>query len=241
MRALLLAGGRGTRLLPYTTILPKPLVPVGEMPIMEILLRALVRDGVTEVIVSVGYLAGLIEAYFGDGSQFDVKICYQHELDPLGTAGPLRLVADWRSDEPLLVLNGDLLTDLSFSRFITQYEETRPAIQVGTFRRIEKIDLGVLDVDDGENIHGYREKPTYSYDVSMGVYIVSGEVLQLIPTDHRFDMPELVLAALDRGLPVRAYRHDGLWLDIGRLDDHGRALELAAQNPHLFEGLRTPR
>jgi NDP-mannose synthase len=241
MRALLLAGGRGTRLLPYTTILPKPLVPVGEMPIMEILLRSLARDGVTEVVVSVGYLAGLIEAYFTDGSQLGVKICYQHERDPLGTAGPLRLLADWKPDESLLVLNGDLLTDLSFSRFVAQYEETYPAIQVGTFRRNEKIDLGVLDVDNRENILGYREKPTFSYDVSMGVYIVSGEVLQLIPPDQRFDMPQLVLAALDRGLTVRAYRHDGLWLDIGRPDDHGRALELVSKNPQRFEGLRKPR
>lgn len=240
MRALLLAGGRGTRLLPYTTILPKPLVPVGEMPIMEMLLRALARDGVTEILVSVGYLAGLIEAYFADGSRFGVKIRYQHELEPLGTAGPLRLVPDWRSNEALLVLNGDLLTDLSFSRFIGRYLESRPAVQVGTYRRVEKIDLGVLDVDDQESIRGYREKPIHSYDVSMGVYIISGEVLPVIPTGRRFDMPDLVLAALDRGLAVRAYRHDGLWLDIGRPDDHARALELVAQNPHLFEGLRVP-
>lgn len=221
-------------MLPYTTILPKPLVPVGEMPIMEILLRSLARHGVTDVIVSVGYLAGLIEAYFTNGSQLGMNIRYQHEFEPLGTAGPLRMVGDWGTGEPLLVLNGDLLTDLDFSRFMAQYAERRPAIQVGTFRRTEQIELGVLDVDDGENVRGYREKPVHSYDVSMGVYILSADVLQLIPEGRRFDMPDLVLAALGRGLPVRAFRHEGLWLDIGRADDHRRALDVAGEHPELF-------
>lgn len=241
MRALLLAGGRGTRLLPYTTVLPKPLVPVGEMPIMEILLRALARDGVTDVIVSVGYLAGLIEAYFADGSQLGTKIRYQHEFDPLGTAGPLRLVVDWGTTESMLVLNGDLLTDLDFSRFIREYSATEPAIQVGTFRRVERIELGVLEIDDGQNVRGYDEKPTHAYDVSMGVYVISGKVLDLIPAGQRFDMPDLVLATIARGLPVRAFRHEGLWLDVGRPDDHRRAQEVAAANPEVFQMSRAAR
>jgi NDP-sugar pyrophosphorylase family protein len=234
VRALLLAGGRGTRLLPYTTVLPKPLVPVGELPVMEILLRQLARHGVQDVIVSVGYLAGLIEAYFADGSRFGLRIRYQHEAEPRGTAGPLRLVEDWHPDEAMLIVNGDLLTDLDFGRFVDAWEQTRPAIQIGMFRRTEQVDLGVLDVTDEGHVTAYREKPTHHYDVSMGVYVIAQRAQQLVPGDARFDMPDLVRSAMERGEQVRAYRHTGLWLDIGRPDDHRRATELAAEHPERF-------
>jgi NDP-sugar pyrophosphorylase family protein len=232
---MLLAGGLGTRLLPYTTVLPKPLVPVGDSPVMENLLRQLAAHDVCDVTVSVGHLAGLIEAYFGNGSRFGVRITYQHETEPLGTAGPLRNLADWTADDAVLVVNGDLLTDLDFSSFIAAYELHRPAIQVGIVRREERIELGVLTVGEDGRVHAYEEKPLHVYDASMGVYILSGRVKAVIPDTGRFDMPRLVLGALDAGHEVRAWRHDGIWLDIGRPDDHRRAAELVSDNPNVFK------
>ena len=235
MRAMLLAGGLGTRLLPYTTVLPKPLVPVGDTPVMENLLRQLAAHGVRDITVSVGHLAALIETYFGDGSRCGLTIAYQHETEPLGTAGPLRALSDWKQDEAVLVVNGDLLTDLDFSGFIGAYERLRPAIQVGTFRREERIELGVLQVDAAGLVRAYEEKPVHTYDVSMGVYVISGPARDVIPPTGRFDMPDLILAALAAGHDVRAWRHEGIWLDIGRPDDHRRATELMAENPGAFK------
>lgn len=229
--AFLLAGGRGTRLLPYTTVLPKPLMPVGEVPVMELLLRQLARDGIRDVIVSVGHLAELIEAYFGDGARFGLRLRYQHEIEPMGTAGPLRYVECWGDSGALLVLNGDLLTDLSFADFSAHYTGSGAIAQVGTVRRTEHVQLGVLDLDDDGLVRGYSEKPIRTYDVSMGVYIISRAVRDLIPSEGPFDMPQLILAALARGLRVTSYRHEGVWLDIGRPEDHRLAVEMMAEDP----------
>lgn len=233
-RAFLLAGGRGTRLLPYTTILPKPLVPVGDLPVMEILLRQLARDGIREIIVSVGYLAGLIEAYFGDGSRLGVRLRYQREFEALGTAGPLRLVDDWGADESILVLNGDLLTDIDFAGFARAHVEAGAELQIGTYARQEQIELGVIEMDEECRVRGYLEKPVHTYQVSMGIYMISRRVVDLIPPAGRFDMPQLVLAALGRNHRVIGRAHAGLWLDIGRADDHRRAAELVASQPDRF-------
>jgi NDP-sugar pyrophosphorylase family protein len=237
VRALLLAGGLGTRLLPYTTVLPKPLVPVGDEPVMETLLRQLAAHGIRDVTVSVGHLAALIETYFGDGSRFGVTITYQHEPEPLGTAGPLRpQLAAMASDDAILVVNGDLLTDMDFSAFIDAYEQRRPAIQVGAIRREERVQLGVLSLDDAGLVRAYEEKPLHTYHASMGVYLVSAAAAGWLPTSGRFDMPDLILAALAAGQTVAAWQHDGIWLDIGRPDDHRRASELVAENPLAFKG-----
>lgn len=233
-RAFLLAGGRGTRLLPYTSVLPKALVPVGDLPVMEILLRQLARDGIREAIVSVGHLAGLIEAYFGNGSRLNLSIRYQREFEPLGTAGPLRFVDDWGESESLLVLNGDLLTDIDFAAFAAGQTASGADIQIGTYVREEKVDLGVIDVDESGRVRGYTEKPVHTYQVSMGIYMISHRVHALLPETGRFDMPQLVVAALAQNVRVAARRHDGLWLDIGRLDDHRRATELMAEQPLRF-------
>ena len=201
---------------------------------MEILLRQLARDGFRQVIVSVGYLAQLIEAYFGDGSRLNLTIQYQREFEALGTAGPLRLLGDWGDDESLLVLNGDLLTDMDFAGFAREHMKAGAAIHIGTCVRQEQIELGVVEVDGDCRVLGYTEKPVHSYQVSMGIYMISRRVLDLVPTNGRFEMPQLVLAAVARGQRVVACRHEGLWLDIGRADDHRKAVELMTTQPGRF-------
>jgi len=225
MRAVILAGGRGTRLAPYTTVLPKPLMPVGDAPILELLIRRLAAAGVSEVTLAVGHLAALIMAYFGDGSTWSVDISYSTEPEPLGTAGPLKLVAGL--DDTFLVLNGDLLTDLDFAALIAAHRASEAPATVGIYRRDVRFDLGVVDIDDQHRITGYHEKPVQAVLVSMGVYVLEPSVLPLIPTG-RFDLPDLVTALLAAGGTVNGFLHDGYWLDIGRPDDYERAQADAA-------------
>lgn len=221
MRAVILAGGRGTRLAPYTTVFPKPLMPVGDMPILEILVRQLRHAGVTRLTLAVGHLAALLQAYFGDGDRFGVPIDYSLEQEPLGTAAPLRLITGL--DETFFVMNGDLLTDLDFGAFVYAHRRAGAAMSVGAYRRDVRIDLGVLDVGPDDVITKYTEKPTHSFLVSMGVYVMEPSVLRHIPDREPFDLPELVKAVLGAGDVARAHVHDGYWLDIGRPDDYERA------------------
>jgi NDP-mannose synthase len=223
MRAIILAGGRGTRLAPYTTVLPKPLMPIGDMPILELLIRQLARRGVHHVTLAVGHLASLIMAYFGHGERFGVEIDYSLEDQPLGTAGPLGLIQGL--DETFLVLNGDLLTDLDFARMVTVHTSTRSVATVGIYAREVTIDLGVVETDSESMLCAYREKPSFCYDVSMGVYVLEPRVLGLIPPGQCFDLPSLVRALVGAKERVFGYRHDGYWLDIGRPDDYQRAQE----------------
>jgi NDP-sugar pyrophosphorylase family protein len=221
VRAVILAGGRGTRLAPYTTVFPKPLMPVGDMPILEILVRQLCQAGVTRLTLAVGHLAGLLQAYFGDGDRFGVPIDYSLEDEPLGTAAPLRLVPGL--DDTFLVMNGDLLTDLDFAAFVSAHLRGGAAMSVGAYQRDVRIDLGVLDVDPNNLITRYTEKPTYSFLVSMGVYVMEPSVLRHIPEQEPFDLPDLVRSVLGAGDVARVHLHNGYWLDIGRPDDYERA------------------
>lgn len=223
MRAIILAGGRGTRLAPYTTILPKPLMPIGDMPILELLIRQLRRRGVLRITLAVGHLAPLIMAYFGRGERFEVDIEYSVEETPLGTAGPLGLIQGL--DETFLVLNGDLLTDLDFTTMVDDHCSSGAAATVGVYGREVTIDLGVVEMDSDSMLCGYREKPSFHYDVSIGVYVFEPRVLGLIPKGERFDLPMLVQGLMAANEPVRGFRHNGYWLDIGRPDDYQRAQE----------------
>jgi NDP-mannose synthase len=223
VRAIILAGGRGTRLAPYTTILPKPLMPIGDMPILELLVRQLSRRGVHHVTLAVGHLASLIMAYFGHGERFGVEIEYSVEETPLGTAGPLGLIRGL--DETFLVLNGDLLTDLDFTTMVAAHRSSGAAATVGIYGREVTIDLGVVETDHESMLCAYREKPSFHYDVSMGIYVFEPKVLGLIPRDERFDLPMLVQALMAAKERVLGYRHRGYWLDIGRPDDYQRAQE----------------
>ena len=220
-RAVIMAGGRGTRLVPYTVSFPKPLMPIGDMPILELLIRRLRRQGVGHVTLAVGHLASLLMAYFGDGTSLGVQIEYSIEREPLGTAGPLSLVSGL--DETFLVMNGDLLTDLDLHSMVEAHRAAASLATVGLYRRSVTIDLGVVEAGPDGEVQRYVEKPVHEFLVSMGVYVFEPDVLQLIPSGTRFDLPDLVNAMLASGRRVTGYQHRGYWLDIGRPDDYGQA------------------
>ncbi len=230
--AIILAGGKGRRLLPYTTSFPKPLMPIGERPILEIVLRQLARDGFRHVTLAVGHLASLIEAYCGDGSQFGVTLQYLKEDKPLGTAGPLTRLPD--PPEHFLVMNGDLLTDISYTQLYQAHVADGATASIMTIRQDVPIDYGVLTADNDGTIITYEEKPTLQVTVSGGVYVFSRRVLDYIPADTNFDFPNLVQVLLDKGERVRSYEHHGFWLDIGRRDDYQKATKLFEQHREAF-------
>lgn len=229
---VILAGGLGTRLAPYTTVLPKPLMPVGRYPILEILLRQLAREGFQNVTLAVGHMAGLIQAYFKDGSDFGVSLTYSCETSPLGTAGPLALLP--ATTRNTLVLNGDLLTTLCFSDVVRYHEREHALATIGMTRRQETIDFGVIDTGAGNRIRDYREKPRTSHLVSMGIYVFSPEVRRFIPKGQRLDFPELVRRLMHANGNVLGYETDAYWLDIGRPADYERANQEFPQMESFF-------
>lgn len=223
MKAVVLAGGKGTRLAPYTKILPKPLMPIGDMPILEILLRQLQRAGVDEVVLTVGHLSGLFNAFFQDGSRWGLKVRYSHEDKPLGTAGPLSLVEGL--DDTFLVTNGDVLTTLNLHELLDFHRQTQAAATIATHIRRVNIDLGVIQFDVDDQVTGYIEKPTYEFRVSMGIYVFEPRVLKYVDYDQRLDFPDLVLRLLNGGERVMGYPFDGYWQDLGRPDDYEAAVQ----------------
>ncbi|MCK4856677.1 MAG: NTP transferase domain-containing protein [candidate division Zixibacteria bacterium] len=232
MKAVLLAGGEGSRLRPYTTVLPKPLMPVGNSPIAEIIVKQLKHYGVTEITFAVGYLNHLIETYFGDGSRWGVRINYLRENQPLGTAGPLTNLADFT--EPIIVLNGDILTDLDLSKLYRCHCDNTADITIATCDKKVNIDLGVLRSDESGAVVEYIEKPEYSFEVSMGIYVFSPTVLGFISAGVRFDFPDLVDELIKRKRLVKVYPFSGLWLDIGRDEDYRIAADLMKKNRSRF-------
>ncbi|MBI4472591.1 MAG: NTP transferase domain-containing protein [Acidobacteria bacterium] len=218
---VILAGGKGTRLMPYTTSLPKPLMPVGEYPILEILLRQLATQGFRNITLAVGHLAGLIQAYFKDGEDWGLDIKYSYETTPLGTAGPIAKLP--RYERAMLVLNGDLLTSLDFAKVVRFHYENNSIATIGTKRRIETVHFGVVEKMPNGHIVQYREKPSLDYLVSMGVYVFSAVVREFIPRSQKFDFPELVQRLLANGKKVLAYESEAYWMDIGRPDDYEKA------------------
>jgi NDP-sugar pyrophosphorylase family protein len=231
--AVLLAGGKGTRLRPYTAVFPKPLVPVGEFPIIEILVRQLFGAGFREFVISTGHSAALVQAYFADHPllRAGAAISFLHEHTPLGTAGPVRLVSDLPDN--FLVLNGDILTTLDFSALFESHCRSGASLTVATRARKVQIELGVIE-RDGVRIVGYKEKPTMAYEVSMGVYAYNRRALDLIPEQGRFDFPDLVLASIKAGAPVAAYPVDAEWLDIGNPDDYALAQDRVSADPGRY-------
>ena len=222
MRAVILAGGKGTRLLPYTTTIPKPLVPVGDMAIMEIVVRQLSRCGFNHITVAVNHQAQLIRAYFGDGRQWGVTIDYSMEDKPLSTMGPLKLIDDL--PDHFLVMNGDILTDLDYAGFYQSHVESGAIGTIATYKRKAKIDFGVLKYNGEKNlISGFVEKPVEHFCVSMGVYAFSREIMRFVPEEIPFGFDDLMLKLIAEQQDVRAHPFSGYWLDIGRPDDYDRA------------------
>lgn len=220
MQAIILAGGKGKRLRPYTSVLPKPLMPIGERPIMDILVRQLKNYGFDELIIAVGYLHHMIESYFGDGRDFGVKIEYSLESKPLGTAGPLALLKE-RLDQNFLVLNGDLLTTINFKDLYDNHIKSRASASIATFQREVKVDYGVIEADDDNFLEDYIEKPSLKYDVSMGINVLKKKDIEThLKMDQYLDIPNLMELLISNNQRVKCLRQSCLWLDIGRIEDY---------------------
>lgn len=223
-QAVILAGGKGVRLRPYTTLIPKPLVPIGDTySILEIVLRQLAGQGFTKATLAIGHMGQLIRAYVGDGLQWGIEVDYVEEDSPLGTIGPVLQILD-RLPDDFVLMNGDVLTNLDFADMLRYHRCFRAALTVATCAREHKVDFGVLDICD-RHITNFTEKPTLNYSVSMGVYAVSRRLLERYAAGLPFGFDELVLDLLDRGTPPQSYAFKGYWLDIGRPDDYDRANE----------------
>jgi NDP-sugar pyrophosphorylase family protein len=222
MKAIVLAGGKGTRLAPYYTyILPKPLMPIDHMPILEVLLRQMKAAGVDEVTLTVGHLAGLLKTFFQDGRQWDLNIFSSYEERPLGTAGALASVQGL--EDTFMVTNGDVLTNLDFRRLIDYHKTHGGIATIASHQRQVKIDYGVIKTNGDIVVAGYDEKPVIEYVVSMGVYIFEPAVLKYIPCNQYLDFPDLVLKLIAAGEKVISYAFDGYWMDLGRPDDYLQA------------------
>ncbi|MEV0438325.1 nucleotidyltransferase family protein [Streptomyces spectabilis] len=236
MHAVILAGGKGVRLRPYTTALPKPLVPIGDQhAILEIVLRQLSAAGFTSCTIAIGHLGHIIRAYVGSGSRWRLRIGYSTEESPLGTMGPLLTMRD-RLPEHFLVMNGDILTDLDFADVLRAHQESRAPLTIATYPREVHIDFGVLTTEE-RRVVAFTEKPSVDYRVSMGVYGVSRETLTSYTPGLPLGFDELVLDLLKAGNPPHAYEFDGYWLDIGRPDDYDRAnAEFTTHRSLLLKG-----
>jgi NDP-sugar pyrophosphorylase family protein len=231
VKAVVLAGGRGTRLAPFTSVLPKPLMPIGESSILEIVLRQLDASGISDVTLCVGYLSHLIKAVIGDQTKDGVNITYVHEQEALGTAGPLSLVPGL--DSTFVTMNGDVLTTLDYNDLIRHHRTQGNLLTIATRERPIKIDYGVLHLGvngSSTRVRAYIEKPEVTSVVSMGIYVLEPEALEYVPPGRFFDFPDLVQALLDADRVVGAYRHEGLWFDIGQRDDYEKAVAAWVEN-----------
>lgn len=230
--AVILAGGRGTRLRPYTIAIPKPLVPIGDYPILEIIIRRLAEQNFTRIIITVNHQAELIQAYFGNGEKWGIEIEYALESKPLGTMGPLKNISDL--PDQFLVTNGDVLTNLDYSQFLESHTKKGAIFTISAFERYNMIDYGVLHVDQQGFLVGFEEKPSLPYMVSMGVYAISREVLQYIPQDKLFGFDDLMHCLLRQNKQVNVELFDGYWLDIGRPSDYEQAINDFEEKRGLF-------
>lgn len=220
--AVILAGGRGTRLRPYTISMPKPLVPIADKPILEIIIIQLVKHGFQRVIIAVNHQADIIMAYFGTGEKWGVTIEYSLEDKPLGTMGPLKIIQDL--PEHFLVMNGDVLSDISYASFLEEHAKKGRIFSIASHKRIQKNDYGILETNGGI-LSGFQEKPEIQFVVSMGIYAVSRKTTEYIPADTYYGFDMLMRQFLDNDIKVGIHEHEGYWMDIGRPDDYMQAVE----------------
>ena len=233
-QAVVMAGGKGTRLHPYSALFPKPLMPLNDMPVLELLLRQMKCAGITDVILAVNHLSHLLEAFFRDGERLGLNIRYRLEDQPLGTAGALGAMLD-DLDEAFFVTNGDLLTTLNLQHMMAAHAEAGADISIGVFEREVKIDFGLIEIDERSRMTAYREKPKSTHFVSMGVYALSREAVRrhLTPNEY-LDMPNLITKVKAAGGDVACFHEDCVWLDIGRPDDFALAQQMFVSDRSLF-------
>jgi len=232
MKVIILAGGKGRRLFPYTVVLPKPLMPIGDFPVLEVILKQLKGCRLVDIIMTVGHLGNLIQTYFGDGSKLGVNIEYSFEDKPLGTVGPLTCLKNL--NQTFMVMNGDLLTTLNYLNLIEYHRKQNAIATVAAQKRWVDIDFGVIQKSKDESMAKYIEKPRLSYLVSMGIYVFEPEILNFIPGGGKFDFPDLMYVLLKKDKRVAVYNSDDFWLDIGRPDDYQRAVEEFEKNRKRF-------
>jgi NDP-sugar pyrophosphorylase family protein len=223
VRVVILAGGKGTRLLPYTVVIPKPLMPLGELPILEVIIRQLVRHGFDHITLAVNHHAKLIKAFFMDGAKWGTRIDYSIEDKPLSTMAPIRLIENLPDN--FMVMNGDILTDLDYEAFAAHHTSNGNLFTISSYARDHIVDYGVLETDGCGTLTTFSEKPRVHYEVSMGVYMLNRSVLEFIPVDQPYGFDDLMRDLLAAGRPAAVQRHDGFWLDIGRPDDYAIAVE----------------
>jgi NDP-sugar pyrophosphorylase family protein len=223
MQAIILAGGKGTRLKPYTTIFPKPLMPINDMPILEVVIRQLKKAGFKKITMAVGHLAELIEAFFNNGIKWGLDISYSREDIPLGTAGPLAMLDDL--DDTFLLMNGDVLSDLDYTDLVRFHHQQDAMATIAMYDKEVKIDLGILKTNEYHEIYDYIEKPMLTYQVSMGIYVFDKQVMKYIPQGKYFDLPDLVHNLIKAEEKIVGYHFKGYWRDIGRREDYEQAVE----------------
>ena len=221
-RAIILAGGKGSRLRPYTIVLPKPLMPIGDFPILEVVVRQLVRDGFEHISMAVNHQASLIRAFFGDGSKWSIKIDYYEEDEPMGTMGSLNKINDL--PENFLIMNGDILTDLNYREFYDNHSKNKSLFTIGAKKRLQPIDYGVLESNQKGFLQSFIEKPKKEYLVSMGIYMANKKIKTHIPNSF-FGFDNLMLDLLSKNKPIKLYEFSGYWLDIGKPDDYIKAID----------------
>jgi NDP-sugar pyrophosphorylase family protein len=222
-RAIILAGGKGSRLRPYTVVLPKPLMPLGDYPVLEIIIRQLVHYGFKHITLTVNHQADIIRAYFGDGSKWNILIDYSLEDKPLSTMGPLKLIRD--IPENFLVMNGDVLTDLDFAAFYDFHIRNKRIFTISAHHRTDISEYGVLETDGDNQLSNFIEKPQRNYIVSMGVYMANKDIISHIPEGQAYGFDNLMRDLLGKKQPVLVAPHTGYWLDIGRPDDYIQAID----------------
>ncbi len=221
-RAIILAGGKGSRLRPYTIVLPKPLMPIGDFPILEVVVRQLVRDGFGHISMAVNHQASLIRAFFGDGSKWSIKIDYFEEDSPMGTMGSLNKFNNL--PENFLIMNGDILTDLNYKKFYEEHIKNKNLFTIGAKKRLQPIEYGVLESNKNGYLKSFIEKPKKEYLVSMGIYMANKNIKNYIPNSF-YGFDNLMLDLLSKSEPVKLYEFEGYWLDIGKPDDYMKAIE----------------
>lgn len=231
MQAVILAGGQGLRLRPFTTVIPKPLMPIDDMPILEVIMRQLKHFEINNIVISLNHLADLMMAFFQKGEKYGIDISYIIEKKALGTAGPLSIIENL--DETFLVMNADLLTTIDYGKLINFHKDNGYDATISTYQKEVKISLGVVQSSEN-NFVNYIEKPTYKFDVSMGIYVFNRSVLEYIPKNEKMDIPDLILKLKENNKRIGCYYADYDWLDIGKFDEYEKAVSVFKEKRSEF-------